>query len=247
MHGDGISATAQWSLTSRSSRPSEARPYAVTTGSIGSRDIKDNTIRGKDIKRATVKGSDVAADALDGADIAEATLAEVPRSGDSGLLDGLDSTAFLGTGAKAADAELLDGRDSSAFVEGPLQAAVASESSATIEPGPESQTTSVTLPNSAPRRYAVWATQKLTFTCFGNGPCHADFGLYANDAPLEGSGRRFADAEGGGSDTQQLVMFGLTPVLPAGPVNIRVGRSDSSGTFSSAARAGQIMAVALDG
>jgi len=79
--------------------------------------------------------------------------------------------------------------------------------------------TSVTLHNSAPRRYAVRATQKLTFTCLGNGP----------------------------RDTQQLVMFGLTPVLPAGPANIRGGRNDSSGTSSSAAQAGQIMAVALDG
>jgi hypothetical protein len=37
----------------------------------------------------------------------------------SNLLDGQDSTAFLGAAAKAADADLLDGQNSTAFMAGP--------------------------------------------------------------------------------------------------------------------------------
>jgi len=40
----------------------------------------------------------------------------IAKAPDSQLLDGQDSSAFLGTGAKAADSDLLDGQDSSAFL-----------------------------------------------------------------------------------------------------------------------------------
>lgn len=58
------------------------------------------------------------------------------------LLDGQDSTAFLGTNAKAADAELLDGQDSTSFMAGPgkvIDGAVAvsanNHADVLIEPG----------------------------------------------------------------------------------------------------------------
>lgn len=40
----------------------------------------------------------------------------IAKAPDSALLDGLDSTAFLGSGQKAADSDLLDGQDSSTFL-----------------------------------------------------------------------------------------------------------------------------------
>jgi hypothetical protein len=40
----------------------------------------------------------------------------IAKAPDSQLLDGLDSSAFLGAGGKAADSDLLDGQDSSAFL-----------------------------------------------------------------------------------------------------------------------------------
>jgi hypothetical protein len=40
----------------------------------------------------------------------------ISKALDSDLLDGQDSSAFLGVGAKAADSDRLDGQDSSAFV-----------------------------------------------------------------------------------------------------------------------------------
>jgi len=40
----------------------------------------------------------------------------IAKAPDAGLLDGLDSSSFLGVGGKATDAELLDGQDSADFL-----------------------------------------------------------------------------------------------------------------------------------
>lgn len=64
--------------------------YGVATGSIDSREIKNNTvksgdlrnndIRGKDIRSSTIGGSDVASNTLKGADIDESSLGKVPSA-----------------------------------------------------------------------------------------------------------------------------------------------------------------------
>ncbi len=64
--------------------------YAAATGSIDSREIKNNTIRGKDVRNGTLGGGDVKNGALGGsdvgtnslttADIDESTLGTVPRA-----------------------------------------------------------------------------------------------------------------------------------------------------------------------
>jgi hypothetical protein len=219
--------------------------YGLATGSVNSREIKNNTVRGKDIRRGAVAGSDVATNTLTGADVSESTLGQVPSAG---LLDGLDSTAFLRAEGKAADAATLDGLDSSAFVRGPLLASAGQEAGASLDPGPPNPIfTDTEFSISSPGKFAVWATKTLTYTCNANGPCSANLGIYANNTPLEGSGRSFSDAEGGGGQTQQLVMLGVTPVLPPGNVAIRIGESDATGSASyNASQPGQILAVALD-
>lgn len=78
--------------------------------------LPNNSVKSKHIKNGQVKSQDVRDDHLTGADIDEAQLGEVPNAGDADLLDGLNSTAFLGAGDKAADADLLDGFNSSAFL-----------------------------------------------------------------------------------------------------------------------------------
>jgi hypothetical protein len=54
--------------------------------------VPKNSVSSSSIKKGGVKSSDVANEALTGTDVNEATLSEVPRAG---LLDGLDSSAFL--------------------------------------------------------------------------------------------------------------------------------------------------------
>lgn len=78
--------------------------YAVATGSIDSREIKNNTVRSKDIRNNQVRGKDVRRNTLTGADVRESTLGTVPRAGSANALDGLDSTAFLRAGATAGGA-----------------------------------------------------------------------------------------------------------------------------------------------
>ena len=73
--------------------------YAVATGSIDSREIKNNTIRTKDIKNneirgldirnSTIQGRDVAVSSIGGEDIRESTLAPVPRADSAGAVDSL--------------------------------------------------------------------------------------------------------------------------------------------------------------
>lgn len=65
--------------------------YGLASGSIDSREIKNNTIRtqdirnnevrGRDIRNSTIQGRDVALDTLTGLDIRESTLDTVPRAG----------------------------------------------------------------------------------------------------------------------------------------------------------------------
>ncbi len=52
--------------------------YAAAT--IGSSQIKNNSVRGKDIRNSTIGGKDVAKNALTGSDIAESKLGKVPSA-----------------------------------------------------------------------------------------------------------------------------------------------------------------------
>src|SRR6187200_1145574 len=62
--------------------------YAVATGSIDSREIKNNTVRtqdirnnevrGRDIRNSTIEGKDVAFNTITGADVEESSLGKVP-------------------------------------------------------------------------------------------------------------------------------------------------------------------------
>ena len=54
--------------------------YGVATGSIDSREIKNDDVRGLDVRESTIRGSDVARNTLAGDDIAESQLDRVPRA-----------------------------------------------------------------------------------------------------------------------------------------------------------------------
>jgi hypothetical protein len=71
--------------------------YAVATGSIDSREIKNNTVRskdirnnavrGRDIRNGTLTGGDVGVDKLTGADILESSLGTVPNASHASSAD----------------------------------------------------------------------------------------------------------------------------------------------------------------
>src|SRR4051794_41412697 len=64
--------------------------YGVATGSIDSREIKNNTVRtrdlrnnevrGRDIRNSTIRGADVALNTLGGVDVNESKLGKVPSA-----------------------------------------------------------------------------------------------------------------------------------------------------------------------
>ena len=97
----------------------------IRDGTIRGVDVRNGGLRGLDVANGSLRGVDVRNNSLTGADVNEASLGRVPAAeravsaqsaGNANALDGLDSTAFLGAGAKATDSEALDGLDSTAFV-----------------------------------------------------------------------------------------------------------------------------------
>jgi hypothetical protein len=83
--------------------------YGVATGSIDSREIKNNTVRGKDVRNNSIRG----------ADILESKLAKVPSavSADTAATAGSATNAESATNAtNAANADALDGIDSAALL-----------------------------------------------------------------------------------------------------------------------------------
>jgi hypothetical protein len=98
------------------------------------------------------------------------------KAGDANLLDGQDSTAFLGASAQATDADLLDGKDSTAFQQGCENGAV--QAWAEVVPPVE----------------ATYSNVALSFSCAGvqirvrqvqTGIYYVDFGGAELDPPCQ--------------------------------------------------------------
>jgi hypothetical protein len=97
--------------------------YAVATGSIDSREIKNNSIRSKDVRNATIKGTDVKDDSLDNGDIDNAGLAAqsatssttAKRADTAGSATSATNASNAASADNATNAGMLDGLDSTAF------------------------------------------------------------------------------------------------------------------------------------
>jgi hypothetical protein len=94
--------------------------YGVATGSIDSREIKNNTVRSRDvrnsqiftqdIRNSTVRGGDVRDNSLTGADVLESTLGTVPSANSA-------STAnSAGTANNATNANTVGGRTANSLI-----------------------------------------------------------------------------------------------------------------------------------
>jgi hypothetical protein len=90
--------------------------YAVATGSIGSREIKNNAvtstdltnngIRGADLRNGTVAGVDVKNDGLTGADVLESSLGTVPSATAAGAANTANRASAADTADRASIADL---------------------------------------------------------------------------------------------------------------------------------------------
>jgi hypothetical protein len=88
---------ATGSIDSREIRNENVHSQDIRNNSIRTDDLRNNEVRGRDIRNSTVRGPDVAFNSLGGPDVRESTLGAVPSA------------------ARATDADTLDGKDSSAF------------------------------------------------------------------------------------------------------------------------------------
>jgi hypothetical protein len=80
----GVSwAVATGSIDSREIKDNTIRSRDIRNNTIRSFDIRNNEVRGRDIRNSTIQGRDVAFDTLTGADIDEPTLAKVPQAAQS--------------------------------------------------------------------------------------------------------------------------------------------------------------------
>jgi hypothetical protein len=78
--------------------------YAIATGAIGSREIKNNSVRSKDVRNGTILGKDVRREALGGRQVNERSLSAVPSATDANALGGAPAGDYLKTGTPAGGA-----------------------------------------------------------------------------------------------------------------------------------------------
>ena len=76
-------------------RKGGVRPDDIRNDSIRTEDLRNNEVRGVDIRNSTIRGIEVALNSITGADIAEDTLEAVPSAD---TVDGIDSADFARSG-----------------------------------------------------------------------------------------------------------------------------------------------------
>jgi hypothetical protein len=83
--------------------------YGFAAGSIDSKEIKNNDVRGKDVREATLNGSDVKGNSLKGGDIDESSLGKVPLAAsadNAATVGGVGADALtIGRGSTPNDCE----------------------------------------------------------------------------------------------------------------------------------------------
>jgi hypothetical protein len=191
--------------------------YGFAAGSIDSREIKNNDVRGKDVRQGTLSGSDVKDDALKGADVDENSLGKVPSAANA------DNAAQA---AQAGNANTVGGVPAEALTIG------RSGYQGTCEPGAVAiKCARVTLDLPRPGRVLVttggqWHSDDPAGTSL-RGICrvlHNDANFTAPNE--EGSLSQQTD----GNQEQALsTTTAVSGVLPAGPHEFSLACSDDVG------------------
>lgn len=157
--------------------------YAVATGSIDSREIKNNTVRGKDIRNNDVttrdlrnnsaRGADVRDDSLTGDDVLESSLGAVPSASNAEALEGKRAAEFASSSSEpyheVGTVGQPDFQNSWANISGFSSAAFYKDPLGVVHlkgfiTGPTSGTVAFTLPP------GYRPPQKLVLPAAGNGP-----------------------------------------------------------------------------
>ena len=90
----------------------------IKNNSVRSKDIRNNDVRGGDIRNGTLAGSDVKDNALTGADVVESSLGTVPSASNAGTAGSARSAGFAQSAAKAGSADALGGIPAGSYPRG---------------------------------------------------------------------------------------------------------------------------------
>ena len=100
----GVSyAVATGSINSRELKNNDVRTRDLRNNDIRTRDLRNNEVRGRDVRRSTIQGSDVALNTLTGDDLRESELGKVPSAGTA------DTAASATNAQNATSAQSLNG------------------------------------------------------------------------------------------------------------------------------------------
>jgi len=83
--------------------------YGVATGSIDSREIKNNAVRSNDIRNGTVRGGDVRNNSITGADVLESGLGKVPSASSADTAISATNAGSANSAQSANNANQVDG------------------------------------------------------------------------------------------------------------------------------------------
>jgi hypothetical protein len=96
----GISyGVATGSIDSREIRNNDVRTRDLRNNDVRTRDLRNNEVRGRDIRNSTIQGRDVALNTLTGDDVSETSLGQVPSAADAAGLGGKPAGEFVDRGA----------------------------------------------------------------------------------------------------------------------------------------------------
>jgi hypothetical protein len=184
--------------------------YGLATGSIGSGEIKDNTIRSKDIRNNEVRSKDVRDRSLLARDFKAGQLPAGPQGATGATGPGGPRGLTGPTGPPGPTAGFHDGILNAEPPTNPL--AFFNDTVTTTTQG------------------RLWVQAyfgpRAVLTC-GATACNSRLGLFVNDQPLEDSG---AALSGGAGETVSgaFQLSGITEVLPPGTYTLAVKQANSA-------------------
>jgi hypothetical protein len=96
----GVSyGVATGSIDSREIRNNDVRTRDLRNNDVRTLDLRNNEVRGRDIRNSTIQGRDVALNTLTGDDVSEGSLGQVPSAADAAGLGGRPAGEYVDRGA----------------------------------------------------------------------------------------------------------------------------------------------------
>ncbi len=90
----------------------------IKNNSVRSKDIRNNDVRGSDVRTGTLEGSDLKDNGLTGTDVVESTLGTVPSANSAGTAGSAGSAGFAQSATKAGNADALGGIPAGSYPRG---------------------------------------------------------------------------------------------------------------------------------